>query len=332
MADPKDITSTKEEQKDETQDAYTLKDRHKTFAQIIQEQQKGTVETKPDDTAKDDTTTTVPNKEETKPTDEELAKQKQDAQDAEKKQQEAIAAKAAQDVIDKQKAEEQAKLDREKAQEDEKARQEALKPSWQRDPNARKDKDGNPLPKSYDEIAAEAARIATETATAKIREEQATREKATADESERAKAAQDAKEAAAKAYNDNISRQLKEDEDDLYAKGLMPKIKNQDDPKDPGKVAYDNLYKKAVEVNAARMKEGKPLISSLKLIFYDYYQPTLKDNKPAGHDAPVMGAESTQGDNLPDDKYIVSRDRKKSWDVVLKEEAKKQAAKFRVRN
>lgn len=293
--------------------------REKSFSQIIHDIQ-NPVEEKPEvveEPAED---------EEKKAADAEKAVK--EAEEARAKEQADLASKAAEEVIAKQEAAKQAELDKAKAIEDEKAKQEALKPKWQTDPNAPKDEQGNPLPKSYDEIAAEAARIAEENAVTRIKAEQAANDAKVKEEADLATKTKEDQAAAIKARDDAFAKELQDEETDLYTKNLMPKIKDPNDPKDPGLVARENLYKKAVEVNTARIAKGEPAIRSIKLIYYEYYKPA---ENLAGHDAPVMGNESPIGNEAPDDKYIPSRDRKKSVTQLLKEAAAAQAAKFKVR-
>ena len=85
------------------------------------------------------------------------AKAKIEADEAYKKRLEEIATKAAQDVIDKQKADEQERLDKIKQEENEAKRKEDLKPKF-----TGKDAQGNTVPLSYEELHAEDVRVAKE--------------------------------------------------------------------------------------------------------------------------------------------------------------------------
>lgn len=294
--------------------------REKSFSQIIHDIQ-NPVEEKTEEVVEEPT-----EDEEKKAADAEKAVK--EAEEARAKEQADLASKAAEEVLAKQEAAKQAEMDRVKAEDAEKARLESLKPSWQTDPNAPKDENGNPLPRSYDEIAKETARIAEENAVTRIRAEQAEAAAKAKEEADTTAKTQADQAAAIKARDEAFAKELQDEETDLYTKNLMPKIKDPKNPQDPGLVARENLYKKAVEVNAERIAKGEPAIRSIKLIYYEYYKPT---QNLAGHDAPVIGNESTISNETPDDKYIPSRDRKKSVTQLLKEAASAQAAKFKVR-
>jgi hypothetical protein len=300
--------------------------RNKSFEQILKEQ------------------STKPLEEEVKvvePTDEEKkAKEDQEAKDAEekikadevasKKRDEDIAAKAAQDVIDAQKKEEQDKADKVKADEDEAKRQEDLKPKF-----TGKDKDGNTVPLSYEELTAENTRIASELAADKIRQELADKEKVKTDEETKATQTKEQQAEAQKGFEAQLQTELDEDLKAIYAAGDMPKITDPKDENELGNKEYRNLFETAQKVNAERAAKGQTLIRSIQTIRYGkdvngkaYYTPLAK---PAGHDAPVLGSESTLSNELPEDKYIPSRDRGKSMTTLIKEEAKRLGRNLNIR-
>jgi hypothetical protein len=300
--------------------------RNKSFEQILKEQ------------------STKPLEEEVKvvePTDEEKkAKEDQEAKDAEekikadevasKKRDEDIAAKAAQDVIDAQKKEEQDKADKVKADEDEAKRQEDLKPKF-----TGKDKDGNTVPLSYEELTAENTRIASELAADKIRQELADKEKVKTDEETKATQTKEQQAEAQKGFEAQLQTELDEDLKAIYAAGDMPKITDPKDENELGNKEYRNLFETAQKVNAARATAGKTLIRSIQTIRYGkdetgkaYYTPLAK---PAGHNAPVLGSESTLSNEAPEDKYIPSRDRGKSMTQLIKEEAKRLGRNLNIR-
>jgi hypothetical protein len=321
MADQTVITEEKKEEKSIGQEV-----REKTFSQLLKEQAtaKPTEDTPTETLASESVPDTIA--EDKSATEIEAKKQeeeKQQAQEAAKKRDEELAAKAAEEVVKKQQQEKQAELDKAKAEENEKARLEALKPKF-----AGVDEKGNPVPKDYAELAEESARIATEKAKEEIRAEIAAKEAKTAEETEAKQQQEAAQKKAVQDREAAFAKELQDEEADLYAKNLMPKIKDPNNPKDPGIIARDALYKKAVEVNSERIAKGEPAIRSIKLIYYEHYKPA---QKPAGYDAPVMGNESTISNELPDDKYIPARDRNKSYGQILKEEAAKAAAKFKIR-
>jgi membrane protein involved in colicin uptake len=300
--------------------------RDKSFEQILREQRNPVEEKK---------------EEVVEPTEEEKkAKEEQEAKDAEEKikAEEAaqakrdadIAAKAAQDVIDAQKKEEQEKADKVKQEEEEAKRQEDLKPKF-----TGKDKDGNVVPASYEELHAEDARVAAELAADKIRQELKDKEDAKNSQDETAKAEKVKQEAAQKGFEEQLQKELDEDLKAIYAAGDMPKITDPKDENELGNKEYKNLFETAQRINAKRAAEGKTLIRSIQTIRYGkdetgkpYYTPLAK---PAGHDAPVLGSESTLSNELPEDQYIPSRDRGKSMTQLVKEEAQRLTRKLNIR-
>lgn len=314
--------------------------REKTFTQLLQEQRQS-------NQTKEETTPEIkPTEEEEKKTKEvadakvreDQEKKDKETQEARVREQDEIAKRTADELATRQAAERKVQEDRKKAEDDEKARQEALKPAWQKDPNAPKDKDGNPLPRSYEELTTEAARIGEERALEKMRAEQAEKDAATKTQQEATQKQQQAEEARKKTFNDQLQKEIDDDLNGLWADKKLTKMKDPNDPNDPGVKEKNAFIKTAVEVNAKRMGEGKPPIRSLKLIYYESYLPNREkilqeiNKQPAGGDAPVMGAESTQGHELPDDKYIPARDRKKSFAQIAREEMQRMAGKARIRN
>jgi hypothetical protein len=303
--------------------------REKSFHQILKEQQEE--RNKPVDE-----TTPVKTEEEKKAEEEKAAKEAEEAKvkaeadkKAEDEKQAQLAKQAAEEVLRKQEDEREREQDRIKAEDAEKARQESLKPKWHTDPNAPKDENGNPLPKSYDEITAEAARIGEEKAYARIKAEEAERtaaaEKAAAEKMQNEEQIKKQQEDAEK----QLQTELDTDLNDLYAANKLPKIKDPKDENDPGNKEFRNLFETAQRVNAERMAKGQQPIRSIKLIYYEHYKPLPK---PAGHNAPVIGSESTTSTEPPEDKYVVSRDRGKSMQQLVKEEAQRLAKKVGVRS
>lgn len=263
--------------------------------------------------------------------DAEEAKQKVEEEEAAKKRDAEIAKQAADAVLEKQKEEEQAKENKIKEEEETKKREEELKPRF-----TGKDKDGNTVPKDYNELVSESARIGKllgkEEALAEIdAREKAAKDKIEADKAEKAKVEADQKE-----QNDRIEKQIQEEVNDIYAAGGLPKVKDLKDVNDPGYKEFAHLFEIAKTVNEARIKAGKAPILSPKIIRYGkdetgkpYYTPLV--DKPAGHDAPVIGSQSTISKDLPQDKYIPSRDRHKSMSQLIREEAARLGKKVGVR-
>lgn len=299
--------------------------REKTFDQILREQATSRNEdaTKPLEIEETD------EEKKKKEDDAKAAQEAKDKADAEtkavdaKKHDEEVAVKAAQEVIDRQKAEEKEKADKIKAEEDEKKRQEDLKPKY-----SGKDKDGNSVPLSYEEMNAESVRIAKEEAKREVLAEIDAREKAKADEQTRATQTVEQQKAAQKTVEDQLQAELDSDLKDLYAANKLPKIGDPKDENDPGNKEFKNLFETAQRVNGERLTKGLPPIRSIKLIYYEHYKPL---EKPAGNDAPVVGNESSQSHEPPEDKYVPSRDRNKSMTQLVKEEAARLGRKLNVR-
>lgn len=318
-----DATVITDEKKDES--AYTKEDRDKSFHQILQEQQQARVKAEAEPVEEKVEEPTVD--EEAKKAEE--AKALEDKQKQEDERQANLASKAAAEVLKKQEEEKQKEVDKLKAEETEKARLEALKPAWQKDPNATKDANGNPLPKSYEEMHSEDVRIAKELAKKEVLDEIDAREKAKQEIATREAQTKQQQADAAKAASDALQSELDRDLSDLYMNNKLPKIKDQKDENDPGMKEYRNLFETAQRVNAERIAKGEAPIRSIKLIYYEHYKPL---EKPAGHDAPVMGAESPLSKTAPEDDYVPSRDRNKSMGQILKEEAAKAAKRLNIRS
>lgn len=297
--------------------------RNKSFDQILREQAA-------DNPVESDTTEEDKKKEEEEKVAKEAqeAKDKVEAEEADKKRQEDIAAKAAQDVIDKQKAEEQEKLAQQKADEDEVKRQENLKPKF-----TGKDKDGNTVPLSYEELSAENVRIAEERAVARINAELAAKEKAKVDEEAKITQTKEQQAEAQKGFEKQLQTELDEDLRAIYAAGDMPKITDPKDENELGNKEYKNLFETAQKVNGERAAKGQTLIRSIQTIRYGkdvngkpYYTSLTKPTN-----SPVLGSESTLSNELPEDRYIPSRDRGKSMTQLIKEEAKRLGKNLNIR-
>lgn len=321
MPDEKVLTTEEQAALDKKEKPFIEQVREKSFSEILQEQsQPQKAEEKP---------TEPTNEDKKKEEDEKAAKEAQDAkekieaEEADRKRQEDIATKAAQDVVDKQKAEETAKSDAIKADEAEKKRLEDLKPKF-----TGKDKDGNTVPLSYEELHAEDVRVAKELAKEEIRAElKAEKDKEKAEADKQAQTVEQQK-ATQKSFEDQLQKELDADLNDLYANGKLPKVTDPKNENDIGNKEFKNLFETAQKVNAERMAKGEAPIRSIKLIYYEHYKPL---GKLAGHDAPVMGNESPLGHEAPDDKYIPSRDRNKSMTQLVKEEYQRLTKRNNVR-
>lgn len=309
--------------------------RGKSFNQILREQ----AEARQKATSGEDDSKTQETEEEKKKKEEdekaakeaEEAKRKVEEEEAAKKRDAEIAKQAADEVLRKQEEEKKAAEEKAKAEEEAKKREEALKPKF-----TGKDKDGKVVPKDYDELALESARIGKEQALKELEEKEAA--KAAAD-----KKAQEDKEAAEKAQKERqvaieaeLQKQMDADLTAMYAAGDMPKVKDPKDENDPGNKEFKHLLETAQKVNADLIAKGQKPIMSLQVIRYGkgedgkpYYTPLV--TKPAGHDAPVLGSESPISHEAPDDKYVVSRDRHKSVKQIMREVQEAARKKLNVR-
>ena len=298
--------------------------REKSFQQLLKEDQVEKAKT-PEDKAPEHT----PELDEKAKEDARLAKEaeeakaKVEADEADKKRTEEIAAKAAQDVIKKQDEEKQKELDKAREAEEAKQREESLKPKF-----TGKDAEGNVVPKDYEEIARESARIARMETLTEVAARDKQREDARVKAEQERTQTEEAQKAQKKAYEDQLQKELDTDLNDLYLNNKLPKIKDPKDENDPGNKEFKNLFETAQRVNGERIAKGEAPIRSIKLIYYEHYKPL---GKPAGHDAPVLGSESPLSHDAPEDKYIPARDRNKTMAQLLKEETMRMARKMGVR-
>jgi hypothetical protein len=321
---PEPIIDDKKERKEDK--PLGVEVREKSFQQILKEQQETrgkSVEEVAGETAEEKEEKRK-QAEEKKAQDEQAAKAKEEAdRKVEEERQAALAREAADAVLKKQAEAQKQEQEKVTAQEEEKQRQEALKPKF-----SALDKDGNPIPKSYEEIVDEGARIGEERALARVRAEQQEKDAQKAEEEAAKLKTEEQQRTAQKTAEDQLQTELDADLKDLYANNKLPKVKNPNDENDLGNKEFRNLFETAQKVNAARMAKGEQPIRSIKLIYYEHYKPLAK---PAGHDAPVLGGESTISTEPPEDKYIVSRDRNKSITQLVKEEAARLTKRMNVR-
>ncbi|KKK68542.1 hypothetical protein LCGC14_2943010, partial [marine sediment metagenome] len=70
-----------------------------------------------------------------------------------------------------------------------------------------------------------------------------------------------------KRWNDHWDTELK----DLVSSGKIPAVKDDNDPNDLGKQARIKLFAKMNELALKSQVENKPMITSMKLIFYEHY-------------------------------------------------------------
>lgn len=158
-------------------------------------------------------------------------------------------------------------------------------------------------PKDYSEINEEATRIAELKAEKLWEKKEAERQSKIDEQKEIEKTETQKKQEAQDNYNKYIDNQL----DDLVKSNKLPPIQNKDDEKDLGIQERRNLFKTMMDVNVKIAEENKnlppeqqkPLINSLKEIFYEHYKPL--STQPAGHDAPVAGKTSVVAPTTEDE-------------------------------
>lgn len=104
-----------------------------------------------------------------------------------------------------------------------------------------------------------------------------------------------------------VDEELKE----LYEEGRLPKIKDANNPNDPGVVATNSLLQTMATVNAERNTKGQPLIYSINKIFHSHYK--APNRQPAGADAPVSGSRGASSNEADDTTFVYARDHKKTF-------------------
>ncbi len=302
--------------------------REKTFDQILREQAQSRKEDPTEPLELEETEEDKKKKEEEEKAAEE--RKTQEAAEAQKKHDEEIATRAAQEVADKIKAEEQAKIDKLHAEEEEQKRQESLKPKF-----TGKDENGNTVPLSYEELHAEDVRVAKEEAKREVFAELEARERAKQEEAAQHTQSLEQQKAQQKEIEDQLQKELDSDLKAIYTAGDMPKIGDPKNENDEGNKAFKHLFETAQRVNGERIGKGLPAIRSIQMIRYGkdengkpFYTPL---EKPAGHDAPVLGSESSLSHEAPVDEYIPARDRGKSMTQLIKEEAARLGKKLNIR-
>lgn len=193
------------------------------------------------------------------------------------------------------------KAETEVKEQEELDKKENYQPIWKTDPDHPKDEKGNRIPKSYDEIFSEAAKAAESRMEAKlIKQEKAKAEIETKKQTEETQTREQHD-----AADRQLSQQLEEEYDDLIATDKMPKITDPNNAEDEGVKAKIALFKKGMEYNTERLKEGKRPVTSIKLIYYEQFKPAENGGQPAGGDAPVAGVTpsnvttTTKEENIP---------------------------------
>ena len=142
---------------------------------------------------------------------------------------------------------------------------------------------------------AEALELVEEQAVKRMEERQeAAKQKATEQETQ----AKEFEKQRIDAFNKYVDEQLT----DLADKGKLTKIKDVKDEKDRGVIERKALFKTMTDVNEKRAKEGKPVIYSIKEIYYEHYEKPKRE--VPGADAPVFsGSGHTQADKSSEVDY-----------------------------
>lgn len=171
----------------------------------------------------------------------------------------------------------------------EKAKAEGRNPTWEEALKFIAEEGSN---RAYERIKAEQAQELQ-----KVEEEKRLQE----EQAEQQKVAQ---EEAQKEYNKVVD----EDLDDLYKSGKLMRIRDKNNPNDPGLKQRQALFQKMYEVNTQRAQEGKRLIYSVKEVFYEHFSDPLK--QPPGYDAPVsIGSGHSGSENPQEYSYLDIRGR-----------------------
>lgn len=210
------------------------------------------------------------------------------------------------------------KIDKDKELSDveKEARKDAVKAHW-----TGYDEKGNPTPKSYDEIVAEARRIAFEDFKEFYKEQKA-------QELEEFKKVQGEEEVKKKeqekAYQTTVEQtqaKINEEMEELFASGKLkrPKDVNNLDLKNQADKEYKDLFDQAIKFNEDRRKEGKPMIDSIAKFYFMHYKPS--GEQPAGEDAPIAG--NTSGEPESEELDYMRDVHNKSWWEILRDGRRK---------
>ena len=98
-----------------------------------------------------------------------------------------------------------------------------------------------------------------------------------------------------KRWNDHWDTELK----DLVKSGKIPAVKDDNDPNDLGKQARIKLFAKMNELALKSQVENKPMITSMKLIFYEHYN----SEEPTGANAPISFGKKGVAEDTDDYSY-----------------------------
>lgn len=130
----------------------------------------------------------------------------------------------------------------------------------------------------------EAAEFIKEKAKAELKAEN---EKAWKDYQDTQKEKEDLTKQAEQKFNQELTEEL----DELYLANKLPKIKDKENPNDPGIVATTALLKTMSDINTARVAEGKEPIRSVSRIFTNHFKAPSR--QPAGADAMMIDSRAS---------------------------------------
>jgi hypothetical protein len=185
------------------------------------------------------------------------------------------------------------------------------------------------LPKDYKEVVIETHRLAKAQMEKTLRERDA---KAKAESDARTKEAEDKRTTEQKTYQarvDAINTKVKNEMNELYEGKFLKKPPEKYDEGDSTQKETDELMKFGIDLNVKRTKEGLPPIDSISKIYFMHYKPYVeaqgkaKSKQPAGENAPISGAKSTD-DKGQTKGYVYARDHKKSYRQILQENMSRQ--------
>ncbi len=181
---------------------------------------------------------------------------------------------------------------------------EAQKQSAREELEAKWSKEGR-NPQDYNEIYTEAKTHAVEEAKQWFTEQEAKKEKA----AEEAKKAEDARQADIKKQQDDYRLSVEKIVEDEFNELVRDGVVKEGDK--------DALFKKGLEINEQRAKEGKPYILSVARIYYNYYKDKAEVKQPAGADAPIAG-NNTAGSPAESEKIDMREIRNNSFAQIAR--------------
>lgn len=104
------------------------------------------------------------------------------------------------------------------------------------------------------------------------------------------------------AQQENVNKYVDSQFDELYATNRFPKIKNAEDPNDPGVAWRRALADQTMTINKERLDKGLPTKTLVEVFFTQFKAP---NRQPAGVDAPISaGNAGGQGEDQEEINYI----------------------------